>query len=178
MKLSIFSQLYWPFRSLLFFLPLFLLCCLLLFVIQFSSSVVSNSLRPHRLQHARLPCPSSTPGAYSNSCPLRQWYHPTFSSSVTPFSSGLQSFPASGSFSSESDLQMRWPKYWSFSISPSSEYSGLISFKMDWLDLLAAQGILKSLLQQFKSISSLVLSFLYGPTLTSIYDSWKNHSFA
>ena len=66
--------------------------------VQFSHSVVSNSLQPHRLQHARLPCPSSAPGAYSNSCPLSRWYHPTISSSVVPFSSHLQSFPSSGSF--------------------------------------------------------------------------------
>ena len=84
-------------------------------------------------------------------------------------------------FSSESALHIRWPKYWSFSfsISPSNEYSGLISFRMDWFDLLAAQGTLKSLLQHhsFKSINSLTLSFLYGPTFTSIHDYWKNHSF-
>ena len=66
--------------------------------VQFCHSVVSNSLQPHRLQHARLPCPSSAPGAYSNSCPLSRWYHPTISSSVVPFSSHLQSFPSSGSF--------------------------------------------------------------------------------
>ena len=66
--------------------------------VQFSRSVVSNSLQPHRLQHARLPCPSPTPGVYSNSCPLSQWCHPTLSSSVDPFFSHLQSFPASGSF--------------------------------------------------------------------------------
>ena len=82
-------------------------------------------------------------------------------------------------FSNESALCIRWPKYLSFnlSISPSNEYSGLISFRKDWLDLLAVQGTLKSLLQQFKSISSSVLSFLYGPTLTSIHDYWKNDSF-
>jgi len=84
-------------------------------------------------------------------------------------------------FSKESVLPIRWPKYWSFSfsISPSNECSGLISFRMDWSDLLEVQGTLKSLLQhpQFKSINSLVLSFLYGPTLTSIHDYWKNHSF-
>ena len=83
-------------------------------------------------------------------------------------------------FSSESVLHIRWPKDWSFSfsISPSNEYSGLISFRIDWLDLLAAQGTLKSLLPtpQFKSVSSSALSFLYGPTLTSIHDHWKNHS--
>ena len=82
-------------------------------------------------------------------------------------------------FSNESTLCIRWSKYWSFSfnISPSNEYSGLISFRMDWLDLLAGQGTLKSLLQhQFKSINSLALSLQYSPNLTSIHDHWKNHS--
>ena len=82
-------------------------------------------------------------------------------------------------FPSESVLCIRWPKYWSFSfsISPSNEYSGFISFRMDWFDLLAVQGTLKSSASQFKSISSLVLIFLYSPNLTSIHDYWKNHSF-
>ena len=82
-------------------------------------------------------------------------------------------------FSNESALRMRWPKYWSFSfsISPSNEHPGLISFRMDWLDLLAVQGTLESSpTPQFKSINSSVLN-LYGPTLTSIHDYWKNHSF-
>ena len=81
-------------------------------------------------------------------------------------------------FSNESTLRMRWPKYWSFSfnISLSNEHPGLISFRMDWLDLFAVQETLKSLLQHY-SINSLALSFLYSPTLTSIYDHWKNHSF-
>ena len=83
-------------------------------------------------------------------------------------------------FSSESTLHMRWPKYWSFSfnISPSSEHPGLISFRMDWLDLLAVQGTLQesSPTPQFKSINLLALSFLHSPTLTSIHDHWKNHS--
>ena len=88
-------------------------------------------------QHTRPPCPSPTPGVYLNSCPLTQWCHPIISSSVVPFSSRPQSFPASG-FSNELALCIRWPKYWSFSfsISPSKEYSGLISFRIDWLDLL------------------------------------------
>ena len=91
-------------------------------------------------------------------------------------------FPSIRVFSSESDLRVRWPKYWSFhfSISPSNEYSGLISFRMDWLDLLAVQGTLSqesSPKPQFKSINSLALSLLYGPTLTSKNDYWKNHSF-
>ena len=89
-------------------------------------------------------------------------------------------FPSIRVFSNESVLCIRWPKYWSFSfnISPYNEYSRLISFRLDWLDLLAIQGTLKSLLTpQFKSINSSVLSFLYSPTLTSIHDYWKNHSF-
>ena len=87
-------------------------------------------------------------------------------------------FPSIRVFSNESVLPIRWPKYWSFSfsISPSNEYSGLISFRMDCLDLLAVQGTLKSLTPQFKSINSSVLSFLYSPTFTSIHDYWKNHS--
>ena len=112
--------------------------------VQFSCSVVSDSLRPHRLQHARPPCSSPTPGVYSNSCPLSWWCHPTISSSVVPFSSHLQSFPASGSF----QMSQLFPSGGqsigvSFSIRPSKEYSGLISFRMDWLDLLAVQGTLK-----------------------------------
>ena len=112
---------------------------------QFSHSVESGSLQPHGLQHTRPPCPSPTPTVYPNSCPLSCWCHPTISSLVIPFSSHLQSFPASGVFSNESTLHIRWPKYWSFSfnISPSNEHSGLISFRMDWLDFLAAQGTWK-----------------------------------
>ena len=117
---------------------------------------MSNTLQPHELQHTRLPCPSPTPTAYSNSCPSCQRCHPTTSSSVKPFSSHLQSFPASRSF--QMTLCIMWPKYWSFSfnISPSNEYSGLISFRMDWLDLLAVQGTLKSLLQHHSSKASIL----------------------
>ena len=96
MRLSIFSQLYWPFRSLLFFCLSFYWVVFYYSSVQFSGSVVSDSLWPHGLQHARLPCPSPTPRAYSNSCPLCQWCHPTISSFVAPFSSRLQSFPTSG----------------------------------------------------------------------------------
>ena len=99
------------------------------------------TLGPHGLQHARLSCPSLSLGAYSNSCALSQWCYPTISSSIVPFSSSLQSCPVSGSLP-ESVLCIRWAKYWifSFSISPSSEYLGLISFRIDWFDLLAVQG--------------------------------------
>ena len=120
----------------------------------FSPSVVFNTLRLHRLQHARLPCPSPSPGAYSNSCPLSWWCHPTVSSSVVSFSSCFQSFPTWGSLFNESALHIRWPKYWSFSISLSNECSGLISFRIDWFDLLAVQGTLKNLLQHHNSKAS------------------------
>ena len=94
----------------------------------------------------------------SNSCPLSWWCHPTISSSVVPFSSHLQSFPALGVFLNESVLHIRWPKYWSFSfkISPSNEYSGLISFRTGWFDLPAVQGTLKSLLQHHSLKASIL----------------------
>ena len=134
--------------------------------VQFSCSVMSDSLQPHEPQHARSPCPSATLGVHQNSCPLSQWCHPTISSSVVPFSSGPQSFPASGFFPWVGSF-IRWPKYWSVNISPSNEHPGLISFRMNWLDLLAVRGTLKSLFQHHSSKA--VLSFLYGPTLTSIH---------
>ena len=119
---------------------------------------MSNSLQRHGLQHTRLPCPSPTPRVYSNSCPLSRRCHPTISSSVVPFSSCLQSFPASGSFPMSQYLAIQWPKYLCFSLSvtPSNEYSGLISFRMDWLDLLVFQGTLKSLLQHHNSKASIL----------------------
>ena len=124
---------------------------------QFSHSVVSDSLRPHESQHARPPCPSPNARVYPNPCPLSQWCHPTISSSVVPFSSCPQSLPASV-FSNESTLHMRWPKYcsFSFSIIPSNGIPGLISFRMDWLDLLAVQGTLKDLLQYHSSKASIL----------------------
>ena len=127
--------------------------------VQFSSVAQSClTLRPHSLQHARLPCPSPNPGACSNSCPLSRWCHPTILSSVVLFSSRSSIFPSIRVFSNESGLHIRWPKYWSFSfnISLSNEYSGLISFRMDWLDLLAVQGTLKSLLQHHSSKASIL----------------------
>ena len=125
--------------------------------VQFGHSVVSDSLQPREPQHARPPCPSPTPRVYSNPCPSSQWCHPTISSSVVPFSSAFN-FPNIRVFSSESALCIRWPNYWSFSfnISPSNERSGLISFRMDWLDLLAVQGTLKSLLQYRISKASIL----------------------
>ena len=121
--------------------------------VQFGCSVMSDSLRPHGLQHSRPPYPSPTPGACSNSCPSSWWCHPTISSSVVPFSSYLQFFPSITVFSNELVLHIRRSRYWSFSFntSPSNEYSGLISFRMDWFDFLAVQGMLKSLLQHHRS---------------------------
>ena len=125
--------------------------------VQFSRSVVSDSLRPHESQHARPPCPSPTTGVHSDSRPSSQWCHPAISSSVVPFSSCPQSLQASGSFPMN-QLCIRWPKYWSFSfnIIPCKEIPGLISFRMGWLDLLAVQGTLKSLLQHHSSKASIL----------------------
>ena len=149
-----------------------------LLLLLFSNSVVSNSFQPHRLQHASPPSPSPPPGVCSNSCPLSWWCHPTISSSVIPFSSCLQSFPASGSFQMSQFFVSGGQSIGISAFSPSNEYSALISFGVDWLDLLAVQGTLKSLLQHHSSkTNSSVLSFLYSPTLTSIHDYWKNHSF-
>ena len=116
------------------------------------------TLQPHGLPHPRLPCPSPYPRACLNSCTLSLWCHTTIFSSVAPFSPCLQYFAASGVFSNESALRIGWPKYWSFSfnISPSNEHPGLISFRMDWLDLLAVQGTLKSLLQHHSSKASIL----------------------
>ena len=131
-------------------------------------SVVSNSLQPHEQQHARLPCPSPAPEACSNSCPSSQSCHPTISSSVVPFFSCPQSHLASESFPMSQLFAPGDQSIGSFSISPSNEHPGLISFRMDWLDLLAVQGTLESSpTPQFKSINSSLLSFLYSPTLTS-----------
>ena len=119
---------------------------------------MSDSLPPHGLQHTRPPCPSPTPGVYSNSCLLSRWCHPTISSLQSPFLLPPSVFPSIWIFSNESALCIRWPKNrgFSFNISPSNEYSGLISFRMDWLNLLAGQGMLKSLLQHHSSKASIL----------------------
>ena len=138
-----------------------------------------DSLLHHGPQHARPPCPSPTCGVYSNSCPLSQWCHPTISSSVVPFSSHLQSFPASGSFPMSQFFASGGQ-----SIGVSASASVLPMNIQDWFPLDGLVGspccprTLKSLLQHHsQGINSLALSFLYSPNLASIYDHWENHSF-
>ena len=122
------------------------------------SQVVSNSLQAHGLHHARLPCPSPSPGVSSSSCPLSQWCHPTILSSVIPFSSCLQSFPTSGSFPMRQFFASGGQSIGaSASVLPMNEYSGLISFRIDWFDLLSVQGTLKSLLQHHSSKASILV---------------------
>ena len=118
---------------------------------------MSDSLRSHELQYARPPCPSLTPGVYSNSYQLSRWCHPTISSSVVP-SPPAFNLTSIRVFSNESTLRIRQPKYWSFSfsINLSNEHPGMISFRMNWLDLLAVQGTLKSLLQHHSSKASIL----------------------
>ena len=147
---------------------------------------MSKSLPAHGLQHTRLPFTNSSP-SFTNSQSLlklmsRELVMPSSHLILCHPLFFLPSvFPSIRIFSSEAVLCIRWPKYWSFnfSISPSNEYSGLISFRMDWLDLLAVQGTFKSLLQHHSSKASILQhsSLLYSPTLTSIHDYWKNHSF-
>ena len=140
---------------------------------------MSNSLQSYGLLQATLPCPSPTPGNLLKLMPIESVMPPNHLNLCHPLLFPSSNFPSIRIFSKESVLYIRWPKYWSFSfnISPSNEYSGLI-FRMNWLDLLAVQGTFKSLLQhKFKSINSSAFSFRYSPTLTSIHNYWKNHSF-
>ena len=138
----------------------------------FSHSVVSNSLRTHGLQHARHPCPSPYPRGYLNSCPLSWWCYPAIlSSHLLPLLPST--FPSIRVFSNELAICIRWPQFWSFSfsISPSTEYSGLISFRIHWFDLLTVKGSQESSpIPQFESINSSALNIIYDPTLTSIHD--------
>ena len=143
----------------------------------FSCSVLSDSLWPHGLQHTRLPCISPSPRVCTNWCPLSWWCHPTISFSVVPFSSFPSISPSIGIFSNELALHIRWSKHCSFSfiISPSKEYSRLISFRIDWFDLLAVQGTLKNLPEHHSSKSSILQCS--ASTLTSIHNYWKSHNF-
>ena len=150
--------------------------------LQFSLSVVSNSLQTHGLQHTRPPCPTPTPGFTQTHINWLGWCHPTSSSSLIPFSSLPQSFPASGFFSDESVISIRWPKYrsFSFSIILSNEYwnIGLIDFRMDLLNLLAVQGSLKSHLQHHSSKASILRhsAFFILQLSHPFMTTRKNHS--
>ena len=153
------------------------LFCMLAVLLFSSCSVMSDSLWHHGLQHTRLPCPSPSLRLCLNSCPLSWWCHSAISSFVVAFPSCLLSFPASGHFQM-SQLFASCDQNISFNISPSSEYSGLISFRTNWFDLLAVKGTLKSLpTPDFEGINSLVLSHFYCPARRSIHDYWRNHSF-
>ena len=148
--------------------------------VQFSCSVTSGSLWPHGLEHTRLPCPSPTPRAYSNSCPSCRWCHPTISSSVIPFSSCLQSFPASGSFPMNQILASGGQ-----STGVSASASVLQTNTQDWSPLgwtgwisLQSKGLSRVFSKNtIQKHQFLVLSFLYGPTHIQIHDYWENHSF-
>ena len=146
----------------------------------FSHSVVSDSLRPHELQHTRPPCPSPTPRVYPKSCPLSWWCHPTISSSVVPFSSCLQSFPASGSFPMSqlfaSGGQSSGASA-SASVLPMSIQDWFPLGWTGWISCSPRDSQESFPTPQFKSINSSALSFLYSPTLTSIHNYWKNHNF-
>ena len=143
--------------------------------VEFSSSVVSDSLQPHESQHAKPPCPSPTPRVHSNSCPSSWWCHPAISS-CHPLLLLPPIPPSIRVFSNESTLHMRWPKYWSlsFSISPSKEHPGLIGLVGCPCSPRDSQE--SSPTPQFKNINSSALSLLHSPTLTSLHDHRKNHS--
>ena len=141
---------------------------------------MSNSLQPHGLKHTRLPCPSPTPGACSNSCPLSWWCHQNISSSVIPFSSCLQSFPASGSFPVSQFFASGGQSIVvsaSASVLPMKTRDWFPLWWTDWISCSPRDSQECSPTPQFKNISSLVLNFIYGQTLTSIHDNWKKHGF-
>ena len=145
---------------------------------QFSRSVTSDSVQPPGLSHASLLCPSPIPGAYSNSCPSSRWCHSTISSSVIPFSSCLQSFPASGSFPVSQFFASGGQSIGvSASVLPMNIQDWFPLGWTSWISLQSKGLSRSSPPPQFKSINSSALSFLYSPTLTSIHDYWKNHRF-
>ena len=146
--------------------------------VHFSHSVMSNSLWLHGLQHARLPCPSPTPGACSNSYPLSWWHHSTISSCHPLLPSSI--FSSLGVFSNESVLCIRGPKYWasaSASVLPMSIQDWFPLGWTGWISCSPRDSQESFPTPQFKSINSSALSFLYSPTLTSIHNYWKNHNF-
>ena len=145
------------------------------YLLLFSRLIVSDSLWPHELQRAMLPCPSLALGICSNSCPLSQWCHPTISSSVVPFSSCPQSFPASGSFPMNWLFASGGQSIGALALAPSNEYSVLVSTRIDWFDIFAVQGTLKSLLQHHNSKPSILQHFQWSNSHI-LHDYWKTHS--
>ena len=148
-------------------------------LVQFSRSIMSDSLWPHRLQHPRPPCPSPTPGAYPNSCPSSQWYHPTISSSVIPFSFCLQSFPASGAFPVSQFFTSGGQ-----GIGVSTSTSVLPTNIQDWFPLgltdlisLQSKGLSRVFSNTVQKHQFFCTQLLYSPALTSIHDYWKSHNF-
>ena len=137
-----------------------------------------HSVQPHGLQPARLLCPPPSPGVCSNSYLLSLWCHSNHLIFCRPLLLLPSVFPSISVFSNESALRIQWPKYWSFSISPCNEYSGLNSFRIDWFDFFVVQKPLKSLLQHHSSKASILQhSLLYDLNLTYAHDYWKKHSF-
>ena len=148
--------------------------------VQFSLSVVSDALQPHGLQHTRLSCPSSTPRTCSNSYPSSRWCHPTISSSVVSFFSCLQSFPASGSFPMSQFFTSSGQSIGALASASTLPMNTQGSFPLGltgFTSLLSKDSQEYSPAPWFKSINSLALSLLCDPTLTSVHDYWKNHSF-
>ena len=144
--------------------------------VQFCGSVVSDSLQPRGLQHARSPCPSPTPGVHSNSCPLSQWCHPTISS-FHPLLLQPSVFPSIGSFQM-SQFFTSGGQSIGVSVSTSVLPMNIQDwFPVGWTSWISLQSQESYSTPQFKNINSWVLSFLHGPTLTTIHDYWKNHSF-
>ena len=141
--------------------------------VQFIQSLSRVQLfRPHGLQHTRLPCPSPTTRPYSSSLSIESLMPSNYLILCRPLLLPPSILPSIRVFSTESALRIRWPKYWSFSISPSNEYSGLISFGIDWFDLLAVQGTLKSL-QHHSSIASILwCSAFFVIQLSHLWASW------
>ena len=155
--------------------------CSIVVSVQFSHSIMSDSLQPYGWQHARPPFPSTTPRIYSNSCPIELVLPPNHLILHCPLLFLPSIFPSIRVFPKEAVLRIRRPKYWSFSfsISLSNEYSGLIFFRMDWLDILAVQGTLNSLLQHHSSKVAIFQhsAFFTVQLLHPYMTTGKNHSF-
>ena len=169
------------FQSLHFQIPCYLWVAIVQSLCRIWRSVMSHSLRPHGLQHSRLPCPPLSPRVCSNSCPLSRWCPPTTSSCVVPFSSCLQSFPTSGSFPISQFFTSAGQSIGASASASvlSTNIQGQFSFSIGWSDLLAVQGTLKSLLQHQRSKATILQcsAFFMFQLSRLVHDYWKNHSF-